>query len=219
MTLSSIVDELRLATGEDETELSDADALKYINRAYWGLLNRYPFKEAEETVTFDVAASTALYELPTDFSAIRLIAIENPDTGKHTPLNRMTPYEYEKIFVNPTITDGVEGFPTSYVREAACIRLYPTPDEAYTMTLKYWKDLSDLASLATAPNIPRTWHEILLTGAVYRRFMVLGDFQRANAFKAENIQLIDSAVPVEGKEEFDTHLGGVDCSWRLQNYV
>jgi hypothetical protein len=54
------------------------------------------------------------------------------------------------------------------------------------------------------PDIPQEWHELILFGGVWRGYIKLGDYNRANAMKNHQVGLIESTVPVEAKEETDS---------------
>lgn len=194
---------LRKATGTDNSDMPDPDTDLYLNRAYWELLDKYHFREKEVTVTFATIAGTRLYAVPSPFEALRQLSILDPATSQHNKLDQMTPEEYEKVYNEATTSQKL---PERYVREACNVRLWPTPDAVYTVTMKYWTVLADLNGVSnTAPPIPQSWHEIILFGGVWRAFVELGDFPRANSVKAHQKALIDSSVPVQAKEEYDTH--------------
>lgn len=215
LTVDTMVTELQEHLGLDSDELPTSAALLLLNRSWWDILNRFPLKEKEVEATFPTVAGTNLYELPASFDALRLISIEDLNDESHTPLNRLTRYRYESVFQNTT---DAQGKPTDYLREGSCIRLYPTPDDAYTITIGYWSNLDDLVSGSSEPNCPREWHEIVLFGAIYRGFLRLKDYNQANATKAHQASLINSIVPVESKEEGDSHLSGLDVQ-REDNYT
>lgn len=208
--------ELRQLLGVDSDDLPDdtdivnnkVGANLLLNQSYWELLDKFPFREKEVSATFLTVAGTRYYQVPTSFEALRQLSIEDPNSQQHTPLERMTVYEYEQLFVN---NDAARGQPTKYAREKDGIRLWRTPDAVYTLTLKYWTVLSDLSD-SNAPQLPQSWDEIVLAGAVWRGFFHLGDHARMASSKAIHTSLINSAVPTEAKEESDTHLGGVEVA-------
>lgn len=217
MTVDNLVEELRGHLGLDEDELDDPAALLLLNRSYWDILNKFPMREKEKVATFDTVDGTALYELPVpSFEAVRLVSIEDLNDEQHTPLNRLTAFRYEQLYSNSTDT---EAKPTDYLREDNCIRFYPTPDDAYTITIRYWANLDDLVAGISEPDIPREWHEVILFGAVWRGYAKLKDTVQMNAFKAQQILMINGIVPVEAKEEGDSHESGVEVKGYNENYT
>lgn len=198
-------------------ELSSDDALLLLNRAYWELLANFGFRETEATVSFSTSQGNRKYELPTSSHAVNIISIVNPDSEAHVQLIRTTKQTYENTFVNQTTS---EAFPTNYIRDNNCIILWPTPDEEYTVYIRYWKNLDDLiADPSNYPDMPRNWHEIVLYGALYRWFLRQLDYDKANVIKAYHANLIASTVPVEAKEETDNKESGINYLGYGSNYV
>lgn len=201
LDLQTLRDDLRDHTGTDDTDLPDTKADLMLNRSMWEVMDKFHFREKEVTVTFSTVAGTRLYNMPDPFEAMRLLSIKDPDTNEHKKLKRTTIEYYENNY--DTDTDA-QDFPVYYVREGCAVRLLPTPDDAYELTLKYWTTLADLSDSNTAIVIPPSWHEIILFGAVYRGFLSFGDFVRANGMRQQQIGLINSSVPTEAKEEYDS---------------
>ena len=211
LDLIQLKDELRAHLGVDDNDLPDADADLLLNRAYWELLDKFPFREKEVSGTFQTVVGTAIYGMPSPFEALRQLSIEDLETGQHTPLKRMTVYEYEKLFVNQTT---LQSKPWGYVRESCSAKLYPTPDQIYTLTIKYWTTLADLVNDTDTPPIPQVWHEIILYGGLWRGYVRLGDLSRSAQIEAKQATLINTITPTEGKEEFDSHTAGVEVLGR-----
>ena len=207
ISTQSLIDELRLHLGEDEGDIPDNDALVLLNRSYTEIQDKYPFREKEVTATFPTVEAQRLYGVPAPFEALRQISILNPDTDIHEVLEKMSILDYENNY-SEVSTD--EAMPTGYVREGCNIRLYPTPDDIYTLTLKYWSPLTDL-SLVQSPSVPAVWHEIILFGAVYRGFFRRSDYVRGNQAKMQQKTMIDSIIPIEAKEEIDTPMAALNA--------
>src|SRR2546430_34857 len=191
----------------DTNDLSDPDAELLLNRSYWELLDKFPFREKEVTQTFCTVAATGFYQVPQPFEALQLISIEDINSLAHVPLKRLTQHQYETEFVNKA---DAQGKPEWYLREKDGVRLLPIPDVVYTITIKYWSVLADLSSTNLQTPLPQVWDEMLLFGGVWRGFMRQGDYERAREAKAHQVALINSTTPIEAKEETDTHFGGVE---------
>jgi len=207
LDLQQLRDDLRDATGTDIDDLSDEKVDRLLNRSYWEVLDKFPFREKEVTVTFNTIIGTRLYNMPEPFEALRKLSILEPATLVHKTIDRTTIDVYERTY---DTNEAAEGFPTHYVREGCAARLLPTPDAIYEITEKYWTVLADLSITNDTPAIPQSWHEIILLGAIWRAFISFGDYQRARAANQHQIALINSAVPVEAKEEVDSPRGGLE---------
>lgn len=200
--------ELRAILGVDANDTSadgefrfdDNGCLLLLNRAWWALMDTFQFREKEKTAQFQTVAGTDLYAVPQPFEGLRQISIEDINDQSHTPLNFMTPVVYESKFVD---TVEARDKPSDYVREGNSLRLYPTPDDIYTMTIKYWFPLDDLVENVSPP-VPQIWHEIILYGAASRGYMILQDQGRAFSTGAYQDTLLGRINPTEGKEERDT---------------
>jgi len=211
MSITQLRIELRDALGVDENDLSKDAADLLLNRSYWELLDKFPFREKEATVTFNTIAGTRNYDMPSPFEAVVSISIEDLSSFQHTRLEYMDPRDYEGQYVGATFAHGV---PIKYTREGCFARLWPTPDQVYKMTLKYLAPLADLSDTNTSAKIPQSWDDILLLGAVWRGFMKYNDWSRVNAAKAHQISLINSQVPTQAKEERDTSFAGLNVASR-----
>jgi hypothetical protein len=214
LQVTDLINKLRKATGQDEDDLSDDDATLQLNISYWEIIDKFPFREKEVRVTFPTVAGERAYNCPTPFEALRHLAIleeaTNVESEQHTPLDQMGHDPYEQKY-NEAADN--EGKPTHYVRDGCMIILYPTPDDVYTITMRYWTTLDDLSD-SQNPNIPQSWHEIIYLGALWREFLDIGDHQRmASTIKVQE-RLINAAVPVEAKEEVNNPRAGLEV---LQN--
>lgn len=216
LQLTDIENEVIEHLGLDVTDLTGTWTIdkidQLINRSYWAIRYNNPFREKEASVTFPTQQGIANYQIPTPFEAIRLISIEDINDFSHIPLVRETVFGYESAFVNDP-TGNQEDKPVYYTREGAGIKLRPTPDQAYTVTVKYLMGLADLSTTNPVTPLPEVWHEIIVYGAVYRGYMRLGDFTRSQAMKANMIELLNQIQPTAAKEETDTHFGGVDVAF------
>lgn len=211
LTTASLITELREHLGAlSTTELSNADALVLLNRSYWELLDKFPFREKEATATFVTSDGGRNYHVPNPFEALRQLSIQELDSELIHVLERKGVWEYEK---DRSESDDDKGFPTGYYREGSKIRLDPVPDDIYTVTIKYWTVLDDLDA-ADTPAIPQSWHEIILFGAIWRGFQRLRDFEAATYYKGQQIAFINSAVPTEAKEETDSRVTGLEVLGR-----
>lgn len=211
MTLQEMRDSLRLHLGVDDVDLDDPASDSLLNASLSEIDNKFPFKEKERRLDFTTTIGEYKYQLPTIMDAIRVVSITDPISEDKSVLERMTPYAYED---NTTLDTDLRGEPCGYMREQDCIILHPTPDDEYAITIRYLRTLAELLAADDEPALPANWHEILLYGAVWRGFILLGDFNRANQVKAHQVALITSTVPNESKEEFDTHTGGVQVLGR-----
>lgn len=204
MLLQSFRDQLRTRLGVDDVDLVDGQADLLINMPYWFLLAELDIEENKKNVTFPTVAGERAYELPTSLEAIIQIAITNPDSGEHAPLNPMSRNTYESVYV-----EGIDqqDIPTHYFRDGFCnIKMFPTPDRAYTILLRHREILSDLSNTSTDPRLPRQFDPVLLSGAVaegHKHFRDYRAFQQEYAyFVLQTNKLKETLVKSKEKEDY-----------------
>jgi len=191
------------------TEFSNDDLDLLLNRSYWELMNKFPFRETEQSATFDTVAGEGFYATPALFEAIRKLSIKQLDaTGdKWSTLDRMTAQTHENEL---NISEDARGTPTHYIREDGGYRLSPIPDTVYTMRVKYWITLADLDGTNLDTTLPPVWDELVLLGGVWRGWLKLKNYPDAREVKNHQVMLINFTVPVEAKEEEDSPYAGVE---------
>jgi hypothetical protein len=209
LDVPTMITELQAYVGQDTSELPQANALLLLNQSWWEIIDKFQFREKEFTATFATTAGTRNYEVPQPFEALRQVSITDSSDSQHIKLLRMIPNVYENVYNEDSSQQDI---PTQYVREGCMIRLWPTPDQAYTITLKYMSVLPDLSTTNyTIPTVPQVWGECILYGAVWRQYARLGDLTRSAFFKNLQVGLINSTSPVETKEEYDSKESGLNA--------
>lgn len=193
-------------TGAAITDFDNDAADLYLNRSLWSLTNKYPFRETEKTKTFPTIVNIRNYAMPVAFEAIRQISIEDLTDQSHSILTKMTTLEYEDKYVNNTDANDK---PERYVREGVSVKLWPTPDDVYTITLKHIIVLTDLSDSDPSFPLPKNWYEIVLFGGIWRAALGLRNFTMVESYKALQTAAIGDVVPIEAKEEIDSHRAGI----------
>jgi len=79
--------------------------------------------------------------------------------------------EMEYVSVRDIDRSGMSnGAPCFYALVANNIRLWPTPDNVYTLEMRYWKMPSILSVDTDTPNLPTDWHHALIVYATWMAF-------------------------------------------------
>lgn len=186
------------------TQMSTAQIDLYLNRAYWEIQNKFPFREKEAISTFDTVAGVRNYDVEFPVEAIKHIAIqEREDMGtnrQHYPLIQITRDQYEQRYRED---EGQWSIPKKYVREDNIIKFFPTPNNIYQITIKRLIALNDLGSSSATDtsDVPQVWDEIIVLGGLWRACVDIGDLARSGWFKSMQAELINTIVPTEVKED------------------
>lgn len=138
-------------------------------------------------LTEDATASTVAEEprvpVPTDFlieDDSQLLEVLNPDTSKYVEVVKGDVDELTREFA-----EEVSGMPTRYALVGSYFRLFPTPDAAYTLRMRYMAK----QALPSTGNIENAWMKHaadLLIAEVGTRVagLHLKDLETAAVFKA-----------------------------------
>jgi hypothetical protein len=167
MTLAQLRAELnRIA--DDDIDTANADS--WFNKTYQEVAraNNGKWSWLETSTTIPLVAATYAYPIADDAADFReLIDIRNIAEGY------MLTEDSGENFIKsnpsyPTGTSVATGKPTNFFITNGVINLYPIPDDAYTLTMRYYKNITELSGLTDVALIPSAFHEILVYGALVR---------------------------------------------------
>lgn len=220
LSLAQIRSEVLFECGIDATDLDSSGTANLdliINQSYWDVMDKFNFREKQDNTTFATVAGTRDYNLASKiltaasvvFEALRSVYVLNPDSLQHVPLDEWSIPMYEGQYNEDTDSRDI---PTNFVRDGGIVRVYPTPDDVYTLTVYYLKTLGDVP--VGGPEIPQSWHEIVKDGAIWRVHKRYRDFNSANEVKAIQEAAIYKAITVPAKEDANKKNIGVSVPTR-----
>jgi hypothetical protein len=202
LSLAQLREELRRYTGKNATQLPNADADLLLNFSWWALSSQLRFNERETEASFTCVAGTESYAIPADHSAIQRVVIQGIDETDWHALVKIDDWNMFEL-KDDTETER----PTHYSRRDALFILWPNPDAAYDVRVKYLRSLADIE--ASGPDAPREWHEVILWGAIARGFFSDGDWARGKEAQAQQIMYLNSLDTEETKDREDRPMSGV----------
>jgi len=152
---------------------------QYLNDAIGDLCSRaFYYGEEQEQVTTTVAG-TANYAFPTDLTKLRSVRLTSPQQELSLidlrDIDRSTPSS---------------GVPYCYALNGAGITVYPTPDAAYPMNVRYFQILSPLVYDTDVPSLPPRYHRSLTYFVIARCFEREDDIQQAQYYDSKWEQTI-----------------------------
>ena len=192
---------------ENDPDLGIVRANLYLNRAFWEIMDKFPFREKERTATFSTSAGVRDYTLPEPIEALQSLSIVTSELA-HIELNQITHNIYEDKYDED---EDKWDFPEEYHLVGCYARFWPTPDDAYKVILKRLLVLEDLSATNSTPTFPQVWHEIIGLGGLWRAYIDFGDFNRAREAKGHQVSLINTISPRETKEKsVNTQTAGLE---------
>lgn len=144
---------------DDTNTLPAARVQEFIALAEADINRRLRVRDGLASVTDVTVPSTATVALPADFGGVRSLSVVAG--GSETPLAQMAPNAALEAYYGYG-----SGTPIHYTLEAANIRLYPTPDAAYTYTLQYWAKLAALSDSNTSNWLLASHPDVYLFGSL-----------------------------------------------------
>jgi hypothetical protein len=133
------------------------DVTKYLNFALRRIARKIDYYTEESSQSFSTVAGTAAYAWPTDLGRMRYIRLDDDATV----LGAVRLRDIDGSAVS-------SGKPTVYALSGAGVVLYPTPDAAYSMLLRYYALPALMSADSDVPSIPEDYHETLTFYALKR---------------------------------------------------
>jgi len=172
VNLTALRSHVRSLTGIQSTDiLSDADLTIFINETYQDICRDadWPFNRAETTL--NVTSGVAEYNLPAGVGEVQIASIASlrNDTYRRQlrPRNRYATDDSP----GPVST----GNPYEYSCWRGKIMFFPTPNEAETLTIRYFTAVTDLSSGSDSPVFDAKFHTIIAYGAAVKVLVREGD--------------------------------------------
>lgn len=133
------------------------DVTRYLNIALRRVARKIDFYAEESSQAFATVAGTAAYAWPTDLGRMRYLRLVDDAVV-------LTPTRLREVDSSAAST----GKPRLYALSGAGVMLYPTPDAAYNMMLRYYALPALMVADTDVPAIPEDYHSSLTFYAIQR---------------------------------------------------
>lgn len=179
-------------TGYSTIEITD-----YLNDAQNDVFNEYnlPFVQTSQNYTLTVNNSdiTSGSGLPANF--VQAVDLTLTTEGKENQLQYISYEELAQFAPDPDdITRYPANTPQYWYTYDEVIRVYPCPNQAYTVTLRYFKKPTNLVSSTDVPTVPAQFEELLVLGAAYRVLQVKDNYDQASILQNKYDELLQKLV-------------------------
>lgn len=180
-----------------DTGYSSTEIKGYLNDTQNDVFNEYrlPFMETTQTYTLtpDVSDISNGAGLPANY--VQALDITLTSSGRESVLQYVDVREIDNLYPDPDDTSiNPSGQPTKWYFYADTIKVFPVPDEAYTLSLRYFKKPTLLSSDADVPELPSQFEEILVVGAAYRVLQVKDNYDQAAILQNKYDEILQKLV-------------------------
>jgi len=171
----------------------------WINDAYFELLMEpeFTFYELDTLDTIVTVANQRVYDLSTIAGLWFILMIRDETNSREV---KKTSVKYLDRIARSI------GQPNRYARFADTLELDPTPDDAYTLTIRFRYRPNQLVSGAY-PLINREWDEVLVVLATIKGYEALEQPEKASAARNLLYPLLDKRKDQEVLEDEDSEFG------------
>lgn len=179
-------------TGYSATEIKG-----YINDVQNDIFNEHklPFMQTTQPYTLTVNNSdiTSGSGLPTNYVQALDLVITSDNFVK--PLTYVDVREIDRLNPDPDDTDdNPANVPDRWYFWDDTIRVFPVPNDDYTVSLKYFKKPTEITSDDAVPEIPSEFREILVVGAAYRVMQVKDNYDQAGILQNKYDEILQKLV-------------------------
>lgn len=194
-TLSGVAGKVRQRVRD--TAFSPSETTDYINDTLNDVYNEYrlPFMETTQDYTLTVGVSDITNGVGLPANYVQAINLVLTSLGRE----KVLPYRdiREVDALNPDPDDNSihpQNVPEYWYYYDETIRVYPEPNSAYTVTLRYYKKPTMLSADADVPGLPSEFEELLVCGAAYRILQVKDNYDQAAIFQNKYDEILAKLV-------------------------
>jgi hypothetical protein len=151
------------------------------------------FRELFSSDTISATSGDAEYNLPADFMRVYSL-LYVPTSGKPVSLTEVSQGDLD-------LNAPSSGVPTHYTVQNGEVRLWPTPDTAYTLRLRYYATPTTLTANDDVPEIPGNYHHLLVTYALWHCYERENDYNSAQYHKG---RFDEDIMKCRGEVQYDS---------------
>ena len=151
-------------------EMTLSAASFWINEAQRHVWEMLPHALHERIAVSSTTVNENRISLPTDFDA--MIGVSNLSATPARPLEAINARQADSW-------SATTATPTHYMQYADWLELYPKPDSAYSLQLRYYAQPSDMTATTTAPSVGTRYHRAVFLRAKQYIAEELRDFEAA----------------------------------------
>ena len=180
-----------------DTGYSSLEITNYLNDTQNDIFNEYrlPFMQTyiDYVLVTNVADITNGSILPVDYVQAVDITITTPAFETYLKYT-----SFEELNENYPSSDNISTYPPSvpeywYIYDGT-IKVFPAPNQAFNLRVRYWKKPTELANSTDVPAVPSEFKEVLVAGAAYRCLQVKDNYDQAAILQNKYDELLQKLV-------------------------
>lgn len=190
-----------------DSGFSTSLTLYFINDVINDVFNEYrlPFMETTQnyTLTSGVSDITNGSGLPSNF--VQAIDIFLTTSGREKVLPYKDIRQIDELYPDADDqTAHAQNVPRFWYYYAETIRVFPEPNDAYTLTLRYYKKPTELTDDDHVPDIPSEFEELIVVGAAYRALQTKDNYDQAGILENKYMELLQKLVSKYSQKQVGT---------------
>jgi len=191
-TLLEMAGEVDRIVGNRENDGVFAQAKLWVKRAHQDVTLNRRFKERVVTATDVTVASSPSITKPADYFSIKALR----DTTNKRKLIQVSEQRYDSFDITQ------EGQPTHYTITDTTFDLWPTPDDVYTLHIRYRNRMSEMTADGHVSGIGTEWDQVIIFLAAAYGFADMNEDERAQG-KETAAAKIARRIPIQEDLDLD----------------
>lgn len=190
----------------DDSNFSSTLITQFLNDTQREIFNRHRLDVLEGSYSADLTIDTHVYNLPAAVQTIETFRITDPDGDeKDLTGSYMTIREFDNRFPDPA--GDSSGEPYAWTIREDNFYVYPKPDVAYTVDIRYIGKPTELTAGADVPELPERYREALILGVLHRAHKFNDDYDLAQFEQSQfESQLLDINVGLNARQSGKPHV-------------
>jgi hypothetical protein len=162
------------------------------------------FRQLQAAGAVVTAADNSIYSMSSDFlpvasdfQRVYTVALREevgPSLSQYVPLQEIQRSQLDLLPVS-------SGQPTHYCIDADDLKVWPTPDSVYVVTMRYYKKPATMVNADDEPEIPGTYHHLLVSYALWHCYERENDYNSAMYHKG---RFDEDIMKCRGEVQYDS---------------
>lgn len=163
MNLGQIISRATEMAGAN-LSFSSSDVSFWANQAYREVATRTKYRPKEALAVFSTTSGERELAVPADLEFVTSMTLTMPSgSTASSAVSSIVPLRQREAHWMDSQHDKLfSGIPEVYASYATWLELYPSPNSAYSMTMRYQAKLAVLTDSTSTPALDERWHPAIM---------------------------------------------------------